>query len=140
MSYLLYLVRPTPGKDPVRSAKAIARRPNRTRPRDEDEQLKQRLAQALVALNPLLHVSRAPLGSRPEPNPEMTLFDPATDSMGISITLSDLMVSLEIHFGTDPVGTVLGQVRAYLEVLQREGGYAVYDPQNEQFIDPATEL
>jgi hypothetical protein len=151
MSYDLRLVRPNPGKGPVRSAKAILTATNRPprHPNWARQQEKRRLARVLLATFPDLHASRdvtvtadAQPGSAPPwaGSRAIELYGGADDP--ITISLDDYTAAVSIafwHTGAE-AAAVLERVRAYLEVLQREGQFEVYDPQQERFLDIAQDL
>ncbi len=150
MSYLLDLVRPTPGKDPAKSAKALLIQAGRQRgkARPADEQLKLRLVQALKEANPSLRIMNAAHADLSLPRegdesdrtsrPHIELY---SDS-GLTITVDDKTASVALPFWYkgDQIDAVLEETQGYLDILQREGKYEVYDPQMERMLNIPADL
>jgi hypothetical protein len=153
MSYDLHLFRAEPGSDLLAAAKASMERQDEdidTAGRGSDAEVrKQALVAALQAVNPALepfvfdHAEIARLQNVTEAEARrrwrhVELNGPA-DGNGIQLTLDDDSVSITVpywHRG-DEARNVWREIWRYLEALQREGGFAAYDPQLDRVLDLA---
>ena len=151
MSYSLYLVRVPPGAsdDEIgRTARAendaeVARAPAPLDP--EAERRKRALAEALLAAFPELDGGELDYAKLARANditedearhryPWWQVVGPE-DGAGIEITIYDSFVSVEMAAGgTDEDWE---DVWRYLEVLVREGGFVIWDPQGPNVVDLA---
>ena len=115
--------------------------------RPESEAAKQRLAAALMAENPDLHIypfdfaaiARSESTSEAEArvrHRHLELNGPE-DGPGIQVTLLDQTASVTVpywHAGAD-AEPVFAEIWRYLELLEREGGFRTYDPQLARILD-----
>ncbi len=151
VSYRLILLKPKPGVDPVSSAKALLRRSARaTKTSNQNaEPVRRRLINAVLQVNPLLQTaSDAEAGV--EINPEtlqrrsedlalshdITLYD-SPEKNNFEITFTNDIVFITVHFGSGltPDNQIINELQGYLQAIQHEEGYAIYDPQAESMID-----
>jgi hypothetical protein len=152
MSYTLYLVHVLPGasdEEIERAAKAVndaeIARPSGP-PDPEAERRKRALAEALLAEFPELdggepdyaEIARASDITEDEARRQVTWWQLAgpENGAGIEITLYDSFATLDMASvgGTDEDWE---DVWRYLEVLVREGGFTVWDPQGPNVVDLA---
>lgn len=149
MSYDFILFKRRPGEDPYVTAQRDSEQFATTPPDPEKEALKRRVADALIAHNPKLEVfqldheaiakfdnitvEEARLKYR-----YLELNGPEDDTKGIQITLFDDEASVTVPYWhqEDEAGT-FREILDYLEIISRETGYLVYDPQGDSVFDPS---
>jgi hypothetical protein len=151
MSYDLKLFKPVAGEDPYVTAQRDSDEFAVSPLDPQKEALKRKVAEALIACNPKLEifefgyeeiakfqkitVEEARLKYR-----HLELNGPDEDSNGIQITLFDDEASVTVpywHEG-DKAADTFREIWSYLEIINREAGYLVYDPQIDRVFDPAT--
>lgn len=150
MSYDFRLIIRRAGEDPRVTAQRDSEELTATPLDPQKEALKRRVADALIAHNPKLEVfefgyeaiarlekisvEQARLKYRHlEPNQS------EDDCDGIQITLFDDEASVTVpywHDG-DQAADTFREIWSYLEIICRETGYLIYDPQIDQVIEPS---
>lgn len=149
MSYDFILFKPRAGEDPLITAQREPEEFPDSPPDPQKEALKRRVADALIAHNPELEIFQ--FGYE-----EIAKYDKITveearlkyrhlelngpeDGNGIQITLFDDEATVTVPFWHegDKAGDVLQEIWRYLEIISREAGYVVYDPQLDRIIDPS---
>ena len=144
MSYDLYLLRVTAGRDPLEEAEAVFNEdveeinPGLSDP--QKETTKRELAKQLQLINPALEIFQfdyteiaKSLGiSEPEAQAQFRHIEMnVEDGTGIQITLYDDTASLTIpywHKG-EKASEVWREAWRYLQCLEAQGGFSTYDPQ-----------
>jgi hypothetical protein len=148
MSYDIRLVKPRPNEDPLVTAHAEADEDFRLLPPDPDkEMLKRRVASALIAVNPLLQpfkpdfeaIAKSQKISVDEAKSQYRHIElnGSDDGNGIQILLFDDEAAISVpywHDGTKAEAT-FREIWDYLRIIQRETGYAAYDPQLGAILD-----
>jgi hypothetical protein len=133
MSYDLHLFRPPPGVDLRAAGKHSFQHEGDGPATPESEARKQRLAAALVAHDPRLHVLPPDDGwPRDSPIPPPLELH-ATDGSGIHVVLFDRTAAVELPYARGE--TVWEQARGYLRVLEEAGGFRTWDPQTGDIVD-----
>ena len=150
MSYDFRLFKRRAGEDPHVTAKRNAEESTTTPADPQKEALKRRVADALIAHNPKLEVfqfnydaiakhekisvEQARLRYR-----HLELNGPEEDSDGIQITLFDDDASVTVPFWHegDKAAATLRKIWSYLEIISRETGYLIYDPQIDRVFESA---
>jgi hypothetical protein len=147
MSYDLRLFKPIPGEDPLVTARRESLSLPTTAPNPETEALKRKVADALMASDSQLsifHLDYSEIAKKQHISEEaarikyrhLELNGPEAGN-GIQITLFDNEAAVTIpfwHEGT-AAGEVFKKVWIYLETLEREGGYVIYDSQLDRILD-----
>jgi len=151
MSYDFRLFKRRDGEDPHVTAQRDSEEFAATPLDPQKEALKRRVADALIAHNPKLEVfqfgfeeiakhekitvEEARLKYR-----HLELNGPEEDSTGIQITLFDDEASVTVPFWHegDKAADTFREIWSYLEIIGRESGYLIYDPQTDRVIDPAS--
>jgi len=147
MSYDFRLFRPKAGEDPLVTARQDSGDFPDSPPDKQKEAQKRQVAEALIAHNPNLEVfqfgydeiaelekispSEARLKYR-----HLELNGPE-DGNGIQITLFDDEASVTVpywHEG-EKASDTFSEIWGYLEIIHREAGYLVYDPQLDRLLD-----
>jgi hypothetical protein len=150
MSYDFRLFKRKAGEDPLvtvhRDSDGLPTMP----PDPQKEALKRRTADALIAHNPGLEVSQfnyeqiarslkisveeARLQFR-----HLELNGREEDSDGIQIILFDDEASVTVPFwhDGDKAEDTFRDIWGYLEIISREAGYLIYDPQIDRVIEPS---
>jgi len=142
MSYDFRAFRPKPGEDPLVTAESDAESEELAPIDPAKEASKRRVADALIAKNPTLEifeldyeeiakfekisVEEARLRHR-----HLELNGPGEGGNGIQIALFDDEASISVpywHSG-DKANKTFQEIWEYLEIITRETGYLVYDPQ-----------
>lgn len=149
MSYDFQLFKPKPGEDPLVTAHAESDGPPTTPPDPQKEALKRRIADALIAHNPKLEIFQFGYDSIAKIENisveqarvkfrHLELNGPEEDSNGIQITLFDDEASVTVPFWHegDSASDTFREIWTYLEIISREAGYVIYDPQIDRTIDP----
>lgn len=156
MSYDLYLLRPTAGKDPIEEAEALFNEDvdeiDPGIPDPQKDATKTQLAKQLQLINPSLEVFQFDYGeiakslkiSEQEARSQYRHIEinEADGGKGIQITLYDDTASLTIpywHTG-EKAGEVWREAWQYLECLEREGGFSTYDPQLDRMLKLVSDL
>ncbi len=114
----------------------------------QKEALKRRVADALIAGNPQLQVlqfdyaavARSQKISEEEARVQLRhleLNGPEENRNGIQITLFDdeALVTVPFWHEGDKAAQTFREIWRYLEIISREAGYLVYDPQIDRVID-----
>ena len=155
MSYDLHLLPKRSGVDLLTAARARLEREgeelNPGPPVPEKEARKARLAEALMQLSPQLaafefgyssiaaqqHITEAEARTRYR---HIELNGPE-DGNGIQISLSDDTVDITIPYWHQPAAaaSVFDDVWRHLALLERDGGFAVYDPQLDRILNLAVD-
>ena len=146
MSYHFRLFKCKPNEDPLHTARAGSDFWS-TPPNSQKEALKRRVADALIARDPQLHVFQfdyAAIAKAREISEEeahnrlrhLQLNGPESGN-GTQITLFDDEASVEVPFWHegDKAADTFREIWLYLEIISREAGYLVYDPQIGHVID-----
>ena len=151
MSYDFQLFRPRAGEDPYVTAQRDSEEFDDSPPDPPKEALKRRVADALIAHNPKLEifkfgyeeiakfekitVEQARLKYR-----HLELNGPEEGSDGIQITLFDDEASVTVPFWHegDKAADTFREIWSYLEIISREAGYRIYDPQLDRILEPST--
>ena len=149
MSYDFRLFKPKANEDPLDTARAYSHFPS-TPPEPQKEALKRRVADALFARNPQLHVFQFDYAAVAKSRKiswgearirlrHLELNGPEENCNGIEITLFDDEASVTVPFWHegDKAADAFRQIWGYLEIISREAGYLVYDPQIDRVIDPS---
>lgn len=150
MSYDFHLFRPRAGEDPYVTAQRDSEEFADSPPDPQKEALKRRVADVLIAHNPKLEVfqfgyeeiakfekitvEQARLKYR-----HLELNGPEDDCNGIQITLFDDEASVTVPFWheRDKAADTFRELWSYLEIISREAGYLVYDPQIDRVLEPS---
>ena len=150
MSYDFILFKRRAGEDPRVTAKRDSAEFAGTPPDPQKEALKRRVADALIARNPKLEifefdydriaklhkitVDEARLMYR-----YLELNEPEDETNGIQITLFDDEASVTVPFWheDEEAEGVFREIWSYLEIISREAGYLIYDPQTDRVLDAA---
>lgn len=148
MSYDFRLFKRKAGEDPLVTAHADSDGFPTTPPDPQKEALKRRVADALIARNPRLEifqfdydavaksqkitVEQARLQFR-----HFELNGPREGANGIQITLFDDEASVTVPFWHkgDKAADTFREIWSYLEIISREAGYLIYDPQIDRISD-----
>ena len=150
MSYDFRLFKQRPGEDALVTAKADSDGLPTTPPDPQKEALKRRVADALIARNSQLHVFQFDYDAVAKSQKisveeahlkfrHLELNGPEEDCNGIQITLFDDEASVTVpfwHEGDKAADTFRG-IWSYLEIISREAGYLIYDPQIDRVLDPS---
>jgi hypothetical protein len=155
LSYDLHLIRRVDGVDPAASARELLGQdeddldPGEPSPALEDR--KRRLAALLIAGNPQLepfpfdYPALATLNEITEDEARLRFrhveLNGPEDGNGIQITLHDDRADITVpYWHQAPEATrVFEEIWGYLSILEREGPYAIYDPQLDRLIDLASD-
>ncbi len=150
MSYDFRLFKRKADEDPLDTARAHSDALPSTPPDPQKEALKRRVADALIARNPELHVFQfdyaAVAKSQKISEDEarirfrhLELNGPEEDCNGIQITLFDDEASVTVPFWHegDKAADTFREIWSYLEIISRETGYLIHDPQIDRVIDPS---
>lgn len=147
MSYDFRLFKRT-GEDLHETARAGSESFPSLPPDPQKEALKRRVADALIARNPQLEVfqfdyeaiaksrkitvEQARLQFR-----HLELNGPQEDTNGIQITLFDDEASVTVPFWHkgDKAADTFREIWSCLEIISREAGYLIYDPQTDRIFD-----
>jgi hypothetical protein len=142
MSYDFRLFKRKAGEDPLVTAHADSNGLPTTPPDPQKEALKRRVADALIARNPRLEifkfdydavaksqkitVEQARLQFR-----HFELNGPREGANGIQITLFEDEASVTVPFWHKGAKSadIFREIWSYLEIISREAGYLIYDPQ-----------
>ena len=153
MSYDFKLFRPRAGQDPNIPARADSNGLPTTPADPKKEALKRQVADALIAHNSQLEVfqfhyeeiakfrnisiDEAHLKYR-----HLEINGPAEDGNGIQITLFDDEASVTVPFWHEgeQAAETFREIWSYLEIIFREAGYLVYDPQLDRVFDPSKDF
>ncbi len=139
MSYDFLLFKARPGEDPLETAQREA--DFSTPPNPQYEVINRRVTDALVAHNPRLEVSEHDsvdlermlnLTSHAEYFPrKYTELNDSSNEFGVQINLSDDEASVAVPYWHDGVKaeSAFRVIWNYLEIIQRETDYLIYDPQ-----------
>ncbi len=150
MSYDFRLFKRRAGEDPHVTAQRDFEEFAATPPDPQKEALKRRVAYALIAHNPKLEVfqfdydeiarhEKIPVEQARLKYRHLELNGPEEDSSGIQITLFDDDASVTVpfwHKGNKATDT-FRKIWSYLEIISRETGYLIYDPQIDRVFEPA---
>jgi hypothetical protein len=150
MSYDFHLFKRKAGEDPLVTARADSDAFPTTPPDPQKEALSRKVADALIAHNPELEVfqfdydeiarhekisvEQARLKYR-----HLELNGSAENFGEIQITLFDDEASVTVPFWHegDKAADTFREIWSYLEILSREAGYLIYDPQIDRVIEPS---
>jgi hypothetical protein len=150
MSYDFQLFRPRAGEDPYVTAQRDSDEVDDSPPDPQKEALKRRVADALIAHNPKLEifqfgyeeiakfekitVEQARLKHR-----HLELNGPEEGGNGIQITLFDDEASVTVPFwhDGDKATDTFRELWSYLDIISREAGYLIYDPQIDRVLEPS---
>jgi hypothetical protein len=155
MSYDLHLLAKRPGTDLLSAARALLAREEEEvdagPPVPEKEARKARLAEALAKLDPHLAAfefgyaaiaaQRGITEDEARARYRHIELNGAEDGNGIQITLRDETVEVTVPYWHRPAvaASVFAEVWRYLQLLERDGGFAVYDPQLDRVLDLAVD-
>lgn len=156
MSYDLYLLRVSPGKDALAEALSLLEQEteeiNPGLPNPENEARKKVLARELLVVNPQFEIFEfdyAEIAGTMKISEQearrryrhIELNSPE-DGNGIQISLYDDTASLAIPYWhqNEKAKQVWLEAWPYLECLQRHGGLSIYDPQLEEILDLSEDL
>jgi hypothetical protein len=150
MSYDFRLFKRRADEDPLVTARADSDSLPTTPPVPQKEALKRRVADALIAHNPKLEVFQFDYGAVSKSQKisveearlkfrHLELNGPEKDCNGIQITLFDDEASVTVPFWHegDKAADTFREIWSYLEIISREAGYLIYDPQVDRVIDPS---
>ena len=126
MSYDLYMLAPVDGEDPMETLEA---RDGRAAPlTPEAEARNRRLADALTAANPAYHPMEPPSDE----------YIAVTDQKGIEVSLYEDEAAINFpYWDSLDLDYVTAQIGTASAIVAAETGWRLYDPQLEQFFDPA---
>lgn len=151
MSYDFTLFQRRDGEDPNVTARQVGEELGSTPLDATKEARKRRIADALIAHNPKLtvfefgyeeiakqekiSVEEARLRYR-----HLELNGPEEDRRGIQITLFDDGASVTVAYwhGGEAASDAFREIWGYLEIVSRESGYLIYDPQTDRVVDLAS--
>lgn len=155
MSYDLHLVPSRPGTDALNAARALLAQDekeiNPGLPVPDKEAKKQRLATALIEANPQLAVFEfgyaaiAAQKGLTEEDARMRYrhleLNGPEDGNGIQVTLYDDTIDIAVPYWHQPgaAESVFEEIWRYLELLERDGGFAIYDPQLDRMLNLAVD-
>ena len=150
MSYDFRLFKRRAGEDPDVTAQRDSEEFGSTPPDPQKEALKRKIADALIAHNPKLEISRFDydaLAKHEKISVEearskyrhVELNELEEDCNGIQITLFDDEASVTVPFWHegDEARETFRKIWDYLEIISRESGYLIYDPQIDRVIEPS---
>jgi len=150
MSYDFQLFKRKSGENPHETGRAGPDGLPSTPPEPQKEALKRKVADALIAHNSQLEVFQfdyAAIAKSQKITEEqarikfryLELNGPEEDCNGIQITLFDDEASVKIPFWHEDNGVaeIFREVWSYLEIISRETGYLIYDPQIDRVIEPS---
>ena len=148
MSYDFSLFRPRAGEDPLDTARTGSADLPSTPLDPQMEALKRKVADALIAHNPKLEVFQLDYDaiatfeniSVEEARRKfryLELNGPVDDDNGIQITLFDDEASVTVPYWheSDKATNTFREIWNYLEIINRETGFLIYDPQSDRLID-----
>jgi hypothetical protein len=153
MSYDFRLIKPRRGEDPHVTAQRDSEEFGTTPPDPLKEDLKRRIADALITHNPKLEifqfgfdeiakyenitVEQARVKYR-----HLELNGPEEDYSGIQILLFDDEASVSVPFWHegDKAVAAFRELWSYLEIIRRETGYVIYDTQIERILATASDF
>ena len=159
MSYDIRLFQPRPGEDPLVTARREAGADTEASPPDPArEALKERIAAALQAANPRLErfafdyaaIARSrgisEEAARPSGRPSVPRarrdarhieLNGPEDSNGIQIEIHDDEAYVTVPYWHDGAAAeaAFDEIWGYARIIQRETGYAAYDPQLDALLD-----
>jgi hypothetical protein len=151
MSYDFRLFKRKAGEDPLVTAQTESGGFPTTPPDPQKEAIKRKVADALIAHNPELEVSQFDydvIARQQKISVEqarlryrhLELNGPAENFNGIQIMLFDDEASVTVPFwhAGDKAADTFREIWNYLDILNRESGYLIYDPQIDRVIDPST--
>lgn len=151
MSYDFRLFKRRAGEDPHVTAQRDSEEFAATPLDPQKEALKRRVADALITHNPKLEVFQfgyEEIAKHEKISVEearlkyrhLELNGPEEDSTGIQITLFDDEASVTVPFWHkgDQATDTFRKIWSYLEIISRETGYLIYDPQIDRVFEPAT--
>jgi hypothetical protein len=151
MSYDLYLFRPVRGEAPEETVERLffsdSEEINPGSPDPEKEERKKKIARSLIELNQGLrgfqfeYQEIAKMENITKEEAEVRYrhleLNGPDDGKGIQITLFDDQATITVpywHSG-DAARGALDEINRYLELLRRQWGFSVYDPQMECILD-----
>ncbi len=150
MSYDFRLFQRKAGEDPLVTAHADSDGLPTTPPDPQKEALKHRVADALIARNPRLEIFqfdydavaktlRVSVEDARLKYRHLELNGPSDGTNGIQITLFDNEASVTVPFwhDGDKAADTFREIWNCLEIISREAGYLIYDPQVDQIIEPS---
>lgn len=151
MSYDFRLFRRRIGEDPLITAQRDPEEFAATPLDPEKEALKRQIADALIANNPKLQVfqkdyeeiaefEKISLEEARLKYRHLELNGPEEECNGIQITLFDDEASVTVPFWHEgeKAEETFREIWSYLEIVCRESGYLIYDPQINRILDPST--
>jgi hypothetical protein len=148
MSYDFRLFAPKTGEDPLITVKTDSGLPT-TPPDLQNEARKRRIADSLIAHNPQLHLFQIDyhaVAKSQKISVEMARLkfrhlelNGPDNGNGIQITLFDDEASLTVPFWHkgDKARDTFREIWSYFEIISREAGYLIYDPQIDRVLDPS---
>ena len=150
MSYDFRLVKRKRGEDPLLTARADSDGLPTTPADPQKELLKRKVADALIARNPQLHVFQFDYDAVAKSQKisveearlkfrHLELNGPEENCNGIQITLFDDEASVTVPFWHegDKAADTFREIWSYLEIISREADYVIYDPQIDRVLDPS---
>jgi hypothetical protein len=143
MSYDLTLVKPDPGRDPLRYARAWSERDVGDAVTATAVQARQmcRLARVLLAACPDLELSGDPAPEESASLEVVELIEGDEGAVIIALFPDEAAVSIGYRQQDGRVDeTVFDRLFGYLEVLRREAGYVAYDPQRDALVERRSDL
>ena len=150
MSYDFKLFKRRAGEDVLDTARADTDCFSMSQPDPQKEALKRKVADALinqhsklqvfpfdydaVAKSQKISVEDARLKFR-----YLELNGPMENCSGIQITLYDDEAAVTVAFWheSDKAADIFREIWSYLNIISREAGYLIYDPQLDRIVDPA---
>jgi len=153
MSYDFLLRKRKADEEPIVTARADSDGLPTTPPDTQKETLKRKVAGALLTRNPQLQIFQfdyaavAKLQKISEEQARITfrhleLNGPEENCNGIQITLFDDEATVTVPFWHrgDKAADAFREIWEYLEIISREAGYLIYDPQIDRLIDPSADF
>jgi len=153
MSYDFRLFKRRAGEDALVTARADSDGFPTTPPDPQKEARKRRVADALIARNAQLHVFQFDYDAVANSQKisvedarlkfrHLELNGPEEDCNGIQITLFDDEASVTVPFWHEgeKAADTFREIWSYLEIISREGGYLIYDPQIDRVLEPSAGL
>jgi len=150
MSYDFRLFKRRADEDPHETAQRDSEELAATPLDPQKESLKRSVADALIAHNPKLEVFQFDYDKIAEfekisveaarlKHRHLELNGPEEECNGIQITLFDDEASVTVPFWHegDKAADTFHEIWSYLEIIGREAGYLIYDPQVDRVIDPS---
>src|SRR2546428_662463 len=148
MSYDFRLFKRRADEDALATARSDSEVFPTTQPDPQKEALKRRVADALIGHNAQLHVFQFDYDAVAKSQKisveearlkfrHLEVNGPEEDSNGIQITLFDDEASVTVPFRHegDKATDTFREIWSYLEIISREAGYLIYDPQIDRVID-----